>query len=118
MVALYRKQIAESVVPVAQKLYKQQAKRIGIPFSKMYSFDYNLSFLSGNPKPAGDTKYLVDAATNMYDHMSKESGEFFSFMKEHHLLDLDARAGKAPGGYMTYLPSYHSIYLFYFNVQK
>lgn len=112
MVALYRKQIAESVVPVAQKLYKQQAKRIGIPFSKMYSFDYNLSFLSGNPKPAGDTKYLVDAATNMYDHMSKESGEFFRFMKEHHLLDLDARAGKAPGGYMTYLPSYHFPFIF------
>lgn len=112
MVAGYRKQIAENVVPVCQKLYKKQAARLGIPYSKMYSFDYNLSFLSGNPKPAGDTKYLVAAATKMYDSMSKESGEFFRFMQEHHLLDLEARAGKAPGGYMTYLPVYHYPFIF------
>ncbi len=104
MVAGYRKQIADEVVPVCQKLYKEQAKRIGIPFSKMKSYDYNLSFLSGNPTPKGDAKYLVKQATKMYDEMSKESGEFFRFMQDHHLLDLEARAGKQPGGYMTFLP--------------
>jgi M3 family oligoendopeptidase len=112
MVANYRKQIAESVVPVAQKLYKQQAKRIGIPFNKMYAFDYNLSFLSGNPKPVGDSKKLVELASEMYDDMSIESGKFFHLMKDHHLLDLDARPGKAPGGYMTYLPLYHFPFIF------
>lgn len=112
MVANYRKQISETVVPVAQKLYKHQAKRIGIPFSKMYAFDYNLSFLSGNPKPIGDTAKLVDVATKMYEDMSKESGEFFHMMRDHHLLDLDARPGKAPGGYMTYLPLYHFPFIF------
>lgn len=112
MVAGYRKQIAEACVPVCQKLYKKQAKRIGIPFNKMYAFDYNLSFMSGNPKPAGNKDYLVDAATRMYDDMSKESGEFFRFMKDHHLLDLEARSGKAPGGYMTYLPEYHYPFIF------
>ncbi|MCR5333244.1 MAG: M3 family oligoendopeptidase [Bacilli bacterium] len=112
MVEGYRKQISEEVVPVAQKLYKKQAKRIGIPFNKMYSYDYNLSFLSGNPKPVGDSKKLVEIATHMYDDMSKESGEFFHLMKDHHLLDLDARPGKAPGGYMTYLPLYHFPFIF------
>ena len=112
MVKNYRDQISTSVVPLAQKLYKRQAKRIGIPFSKMMSFDYNLSFLSGNPKPVGDTSYLVNKATEMYDSMSKESGEFFRFMNSRHLLDLDARAGKAPGGYMTYLPTYHYPFIF------
>ena len=112
MVAGYRAQIAREVVPVAQKLYKRQAKRIGIPFNKMYSFDYNLSFLSGNPTPKGDAKKLVEIATHMYDDMSKESGEFFHLMKDHHLLDLEARPGKAPGGYMTYLPLYHFPFIF------
>lgn len=112
MVEGYRKQISEEVVPVAQKLYKKQAKRIGIPFNKMFSYDYNLSFLSGNPKPVGDSKKLVEIATHMYDDMSKESGEFFHLMKDHHLLDLDARPGKAPGGYMTYLPLYHFPFIF------
>lgn len=111
-VAKYRAQIEKEVVPVAQKLYKSQAKRLGIPFNKMYSFDYNVKFLDGNPKPAGDTKFLVNAATEMYDEMSKESGEFFRFMKEHHLLDLEARAGKQPGGYMTYLNDYHFPFIF------
>lgn len=111
-VAGYRKQISEEVVPVCQKLYHQQAKRIGISFNKMRTYDWNLSFLSGNPKPAGDTKYLVNAATEMYDDMSKESGEFFHFMKDHHLLDLEARAGKQPGGYMTYLPDYQFPFIF------
>lgn len=104
MVAGYRKQIADEVVPLCQKLYKDQAKRIGIKFDKMMSYDYNLSFMSGNPTPIGDADYLVKMATKMYDEMSPEAGEFFRFMKDHHLLDLVARAGKQPGGYMTYLP--------------
>ncbi len=112
MVKNYRDQISECIVPVAQSLYKKQAKRIGIPFSKMVSFDYNLSFLSGNPCPNGDSAKLVKDAEEMYDEMSKESGEFFHFMEDHHLLDLEARAGKAPGGYMTYLPLYHYPFIF------
>jgi len=112
MVANYRKQIAEEVVPVAQKLYKAQAKRLNIPFKKMYSFDYNLSFLSGNPKLAGDSAYLVSSASKMYNEMSKEAGEFFEFMKSHELLDLEARAGKQPGGYMTFLDEYKYPFIF------
>ena len=112
MVEGYRKQIAETVVPVAQKLLRAQAKRIGIPFKKMYSYDYNLMFLSGNPEPIGDPEYLVESATKMYHEMSKESGEFFDFMKEHHLLDLVARPGKQPGGYMTFLDEYKMPFIF------
>lgn len=104
MVAGYRKQIADEVVPIAQKLYKQQAERIGIPFKDMKTYDYNLTFLSGNPTPRGGVKELTEKATKMYDEMSKETGEFFRFMQEHHLLDLDSRPGKQPGGYMTFLP--------------
>ena len=104
MVAGYRKQIADEVVPIAQKLYKQQAERIGILFKDMKTYDYNLTFLSGNPVPRGGVKELTAKATKMYDEMSKETGEFFHFMQEHHLLDLDSRPGKQPGGYMTFLP--------------
>jgi len=104
MVAGYRKQIADEVVPICQKLFKQQAERIGIPFNEMKSYDFNLSFMSGNPTPKGDVKELVGKATKMYDEMSPVVGEFFHFMQDHHLLDLDSRAGKQPGGYMTFLP--------------
>ncbi len=112
MVANYRKQIADTIVPIAQKLYRAQAKRLGIPFNKMATFDYNLNFLSGNPRLAGDSHYLVETATKMYENMSKESGEFFHLMRDKHLLDLEARPGKQPGGYMTYMPDYKYPFIF------
>lgn len=112
MVKGYREQIASVAVPMAQKLYKAQAKRVGIPFSKMKTYDYNIRFASGNPKPKGNTEELVRYATEMYDGMSKESGEFFHLMVDRHLLDLEARPGKQPGGYMTFLPDYKYPFIF------
>lgn len=112
MVAKYREQVAESAVPLAQKLYKRQSKRLGMKEKDMAHYDFNLSFISGNPKPAGNSKYLVDTAKKMYDDMSKETSEFFNFMLDNNLLDLETRKGKAPGGYMTYMPRYKAPFIF------
>ena len=110
MVAGYRAQIAKDVVPLCQKLYKVQMKNLGIRKPQFY--DYNLMFKSGNPKPAGNPKYLVDQAQNMYTALGKESKEFFDFMVKYELMDLEARKGKAPGGYCTYFPDYKSPFIF------
>ena len=110
MVANYRKQIEETVVPVAQKLYKQQMKSLGIRNPQYY--DYALHFKSGNPLPAGDEKYLVDAGHYMYSDMGKETKEFYEMMMDRHLMDLDARKGKTTGGYMSYLPAYKAPFIF------
>lgn len=110
MVAGYREQIKRDVVPVVYKLRKNQAKRLG--YKNPIFLDYNLFFEEGNAKPAGDTKYLVDCAQQMYNEMGTESGEFFKFMVDNHLMDLDAKAGKAGGGYMTFIPRYKSPFIF------
>ncbi len=110
MVAGYRKQIYEEVVPLCQKLYKQQMKRLGI--KKPQNYDYNLRFASGNAKPAGDAKYLVKAAQEMYSSLSKESKEYFDHMVECELMDLEARAGKAPGGYCIGFDEYKTPFIF------
>ncbi len=110
MVANYRKQIAETVVPVAQKLYKQQMKSLGI--KKPQYYDYALHFKSGNPVPAGDEKYLVEAGHKMYSDMGKETKEFYEMMMDRHLMDLTARKGKTTGGYMSYLPAYKAPFIF------
>ena len=110
MVKVYREQIAREVVPVCNKLYKEQMKRLGIR-NPQY-FDYNLMFKSGNPKPAGDCKYLVGQAQKMYANLGPESKEFFDFMVQYELMDLEARKGKAPGGYCTYFPDYKSPFIF------
>ena len=110
MVAGYREQIKRDVVPVVYKLRKNQAKRLG--YKNPIFLDYNLFFEDGNAKPAGDTNYLVDCAQKMYNVMGTESGEFFKFMVDNHLMDLDAKAGKAGGGYMTFIPRYKSPFIF------
>ena len=99
MVKGYRDQIAEEVVPVCQKLYKTQMKLVGIKDPKFY--DYSLKFASGNPKPAGDSKFILKTAQDMYSKMSPETKEYFNFMVSHELMDLEARKGKAPGGFCT-----------------
>ncbi len=106
----YRQQIYESVVPVCDKLYKKQMKELGIKNPQYY--DYNLKFKSGNPLPAGDAKYLVNAAHEMYSDLGPESKEFFEFMMDHNLMDLEARKGKAPGGYCTSFPLYKAPFIF------
>ena len=69
-------------------------------------------FKSGNPEPAGDSKYLVNAATEMYDAMSKETGVFFHHMLDLGLMDLETKAGKAPGGYCIYFPVNETPFVF------
>jgi len=106
----YRDQIFESVVPLVVELTDRKAKRLGISNPK--SYDLALSFLSGNPTPKGDSTWQVNHAKEMYKEMSPETDEFFSFMLEHNLLELDAKPGKSGGGYCTYLPDYKAPYIF------
>lgn len=109
-VANYRKQIQEVFVPIWVKLFKRQMKRIKIRSPRFY--DLGLNYLTGNPRPIGDAHFLVEKARTMYKEMSKETGEFFDFMTENHLMDLEARPGKQGGGYMTYLAEYKSPFIF------
>ena len=110
MVKVYRDQIARDVVPVCNKLYKLQMKNLGI--RKPQYYDYALMFANGNPTPAGDAKYLVDQAHKMYSDLGPESKEFFEFMMQYELMDLEARKGKAPGGYQISFDSYGSPFIF------
>ena len=110
MVKGYREQIKTEVVPLAQKLFKAQMKRLGIKNPQTY--DYNLHFKTGNAVPVGDSKVLTKIAKNMYENMSPESSKFINFMIDCHLMDLDAREGKTPGGYCTYFPRYKAPFIF------
>ncbi len=109
-VEAYRHQIERDVVPLASNLFKRQLKRVGIKNPKYY--DYGLTFKDGNASPIGTKDELVLKAKKMYEEMSPLTGEFFNFMIAHHLMDLDARAGKDMGGYMTYFPLYKAPFVF------
>ncbi len=110
MVETYRKQVLESVVPVAHKIILENGKRIGIENPKFY--DQSLEFLDGNPTPKGTKDELVNKALSMYTEMSPETKRFFEFMVEHELLDLESKPGKQNGGYCTYIDGYKSPFIF------
>ena len=106
----YREQIVQSVVPLVQKMYKEQAQRIGI--SDMKNYDYPLMFLSGNPTPKGEEEYLVAQASAMYKELSPETDAFFQTMVGQQLMDLTTKPGKANGGYMTFIDDYKVPFIF------
>ena len=110
MVAKFRADILKYVVPVATKLRKLQADRLGLDELKFH--DEALKFKSGNPTPKGDPNWIVDQATKMYQQLSPETNDFFNFMKENELMDLVNRKGKAGGGYCTYIPEIKSPFIF------
>ena len=109
-VAAFRRQVLEEIVPFCEKLYKAQAKRIGV--DKTYFYDEEMIFLDGNAVPIGDRAYLVEKAREMYHDMSKETGEFIDFMIKHELMDLDNKPNKAATGYMTSLGDYKAPFVY------
>lgn len=101
MVANFREQIVKYIVPITQKLYKSQAKRLGLDSLKYY--DEGFKFLSGNPTPKGDGPWMEAQAKKMYSELSKETEFFFNHMSDGGLMDLEAKNGKDTGGYCTFI---------------
>ncbi|HRK26267.1 MAG TPA: M3 family oligoendopeptidase [Chitinophagales bacterium] len=110
MVADYRKQVLDVVVPLAAQLRQRQAKRLGIDHMKYY--DLNSVFKSGNPTPKGSPDWIVDNGVKMYEELSHETAEFFNFMLNSNLMDLVSKKGKVPGGYCTYIENYKAPFIF------
>ncbi len=109
-VAAFRDQVHKEIVPLCEKLFHAQAKRIGV--DKVMVYDEKFIFPDGNAVPAGDDDYMVEQARKMYHDMSPDTGEFIDFMIEHEVMDLKNKPNKAATGYMTSLPDYKSPYVF------
>lgn len=110
MVAAYRKQIQEHIVPLATELYERQRRRMGL--DKLHYYDEEVRYKSGNATPKGDTPWIIENAAQMYAELSPQTQAFFDFMQEGNLMDLEAKPGKATGGYCTYISKFKAPYIF------
>ena len=108
--ARFREQIRQIVTPAVAEIRERQRIRLGV--DKLRYYDESLLFPEGNARPIGTTQELVDKAQRMYREMSPETGEFFDFMKEYRLFDLETRPGKHLGGYMTAFKKYKAPFIF------
>lgn len=110
MVVNLRKQVLEYIVPLCNKLYEKQAKRLNL--DKLTYIDENLDFLDGNATIKGDYDYIIENGIKMYKELSEETKEFFEFMLENNLMDLETKHNKSAGGYCTYIPDYKAPFIF------
>ncbi|SFC02824.1 oligoendopeptidase, M3 family [Bacillus sp. OV322] len=110
MVADFRKQVEEYIVPLVTKLKERQRSRISVDELKYY--DEGFEFKSGNAAPKGNPDWIIENGQKMYSDLSKETKEFFEFMISNGLMDLVAKKGKAGGGYCTYIENYKAPFIF------
>lgn len=110
MVADFRQQIVDFIVPITTRLRDKQKKRLGLDTLKEFDLTYN--FTSGNPKPKGTPEEILAKAKTMYNELSPETGEFFNYMLKYDLMDVINRPGKADVGYCWELSEYKHPFIF------
>ncbi len=107
----FRAAVVKYLVPLADRVYREQAKRLGKEYPMSYA-DNALKFRSGNPRPVGSPEDILAQGKKFYDELSPETSEFFQTMLNGELLDVLSTKGKAGGGYCTTLPEYKVPFIF------
>ena len=107
----FRAAVRKYLVPVAESIYQEQAKRLGKTYPLSFA-DAALSFRSGNPRPCGDAEHILAHGQKFYDELSPETSAFFRMMRERELLDILSTEGKAAGGYCCTIPDYDVPFIF------
>ena len=107
----FRIAVQQYLVPVAKKLYIRQAQMQGREFPMNFA-DNALAFRSGNPKPVGDPAQILAMGDKFYNELHPETAEFWSFMRQHEMMDVESKPGKAGGGYCSRIASMRSPFIF------
>ena len=107
----FREAVRTYVVPLADKVYRAQAERLGVEYPLSFA-DEALSFRSGNPAPRGNADDVLEAGRTFYRALSPETGAFFDMMLDRGLMDVLSTEGKAGGGFMTQIPDYDVPFIF------
>ncbi|MGN1088876.1 MAG: M3 family oligoendopeptidase [Huintestinicola sp.] len=110
-VARFREAVVKYIVPIADRLYREQAERLGVSYPLKYA-DTAIAYRDGNALPKGTPEEILEAGRRFYHKLSPQTAEFFDFMMENELMDVLSRKGKAPGGYCTELGDYEAPFIF------
>lgn len=107
----FRAAVVKYLVPVADRIYREQAKRLGKDYPMSFA-DNALEFRSGNPRPQGSPDDILAQGKKFYDELSPETSEFFQTMLDNELMDVLSTEGKQSGGYCTSIPDYEVPFIF------
>lgn len=107
----FRRAVVKYIVPVANQLYREQAKRTGLEYPFTFA-DAALRFRDGNPMPQGTADDILETGKKLYHSLSEESREFIDMMYADGLMDVLSKKGKAGGGYCTQFAKYKVPFIF------
>ena len=108
MVAKFRQNVLEDIVPVVSKLKADVKEGLGI--DKFMFYDDGV-IPGGNPVPKVDAQGILDAARDMYDDMHPEASKLMRQMLSVGAIDPLPRDGKWGGGYATTFPDFKQTFI-------
>ena len=108
MVAKFRQNVLEDLVPVVCKFKGEIQKELGI--DKFMFYDDGV-IPGGNPVPKVDAQGILEAAREMYDDMHPEASKLMRQMLSVGAIDPLPRDGKWGGGYAMPLPDFHQTFI-------
>ena len=92
--------IEKVIMPHVNKLIKKRKELLGLDVLKPW--DLSVDPLNREPlTPFENATELEEKCHRIFGAVDEELGNHFNVMREHKLLDLANRKGKAPGGYCT-----------------
>lgn len=107
----FRKSVVKYIVPLADRLYREQSKRTGFDYPLTFA-DSALKFRDGNPCPVGSSDDILNTGRELYHELSLETAEFIDVMNDCELMDVLSKKGKAGGGYCTNFHDYKLPFIF------
>ena len=101
--------IEREVVPLARKIYAEQANKLGLDSLRPWDTDVDPH---GEPlRPFKDVADLEEGCYRIFNRVDPALAAHFAFMRAG-FLDLPSRANKAPGGYCEAFPVTGKPYIF------
>ena len=108
----FHNSIKTNICPIVNKINKKRKESLQLDVLKPWDLDVDIN-LKPPLKPFENTEELIEKSIKCFTHVRPKYGEYLSKMNELGFLDLDARKGKAPGGFNY--PLYESNIPFIFT---
>lgn len=103
--------VEAEVMPVLREIQTKRREQLNLPALRPWDLAVDpFSRPPLRPFPAVDK--LVSASQRIFDQLSPALAKGFRLMQDRHLLDLDNRKGKAPGGYQSTLAESRMPFIF------
>lgn len=98
----YHEGVERAALPLVRQLHEERRRKLGV--DTLRPWDLQVDPLNRPPlRPFTTVDELLEGIEEIFRRVDPALGEQFKFMRDEHLLDLESRKGKAPGGYQETL---------------